>query len=427
MTELMPNVTGLYAHIPFCDGKCAYCAFYSILYDPALADRYLAAIERELQLLLSRECCSGGSASRSSSVPENAAKMRKASIPKPLNRRLNAVKADFPWRPATVYFGGGTPSMLSAVQLQKLCRMVRERLSLDRLAEWSMEVNPGSLTAEKAEILAAAGVNRVSIGAQSFDDTVLKQLGRRHATGEIEDAVAILRQAGLDNFGLDLIACVPGASRERWRATLLKAIALEPEHVSVYALTDEEGTRLHQAIGQGSAALLSDDDQLAMLDMAEALLAQAGLRRYEISNYARPGFECRHNLACWRGEEYIGLGPAAATHIGLRRWTNCSDLPAYLAALESGRTPMREAEELTPDLKQQEQLVFGLRMAEGVTEQIAAGYEDILSRLQADGLVEQCAERWKLTARGRNLADYVAVELMSGYNPAANHPANRGR
>jgi oxygen-independent coproporphyrinogen-3 oxidase len=225
--------------------------------------------------------------------------------------------------------------------------------------------------------------------------------------------VATLRRAGLKNFGLDLIAGVPGVSRARWRATLLQAVALEPEHVSVYALTSEEGTRLHRAISRGAAALLADDEQLAMLDCAEELLGRAGLYRYEISNYARPGRECRHNLACWRGEQYIGLGPAAAGHVGLRRWTHHPDLNAYLAALEGGRRPPRETEALTPALKRQERLVFGLRLAEGITAQTAAGYESSLERLRADGLVEPCAGRWKLTARGRNLADFVAVELMS--------------
>ena len=185
----------------------------------------------------------------------------------------------------------------------------------------------------------------------------------------------------------------------------------------MYALTNEEGTRLSRAIGQGSVALLSENAQLAMLDLAETELThagfgQAGFVRYEISNYARSGFECRHNMACWRGEEYIGLGPAAASHVGLKRWTNRANVRAYLAAIEAGLSPPRDVERLTPALKRQERVIFGLRMAEGIAADIASEYKHVLNALRADGLVDLYDGRWKLTARGRNLADYVAVELM---------------
>jgi len=370
------NITGLYVHVPFCDGKCAYCAFYSVRYQPALADRYLTGLERELAAFL-------------------------------------------PLAPETIYIGGGTPSMLSARQLERLCRMLQTRVATRRLAEWSVEVNPGSLDAEKAAILAAAGVNRVSLGAQSFNDRILRVLGRRHAAEDTVKAMALLRGAGLENIGLDLIACVPGCTRALWRQTLRKAAALAPRHVSVYALTSEEGTRLNCRIGQGRTALLTDEAQLAMLDLAETELTRAGcgpagFSRYEISNYAQDGFECRHNLACWRGEEYIGLGPAAASHVALRRWTNQANVRAYLAALEAGRNPPRAVEILTPALKRQEQVIFGLRMAEGIAADIASEYTQALKQLRADGLVDLRAGRWVLTVRGRNLADYAAVELMAG-------------
>jgi len=363
------NITGLYVHVPFCDGKCAYCAFYSVRYEPALADRYLAALARELD--------------------------------------------EFePPAPETIYIGGGTPSVLSVRQLATLCRMLRSRVAARRLVEWSVEINPGSLDAEKAAVLAAAGVNRVSLGAQSFDDRILQTLGRRHAAADTVKAVTILRAAGIANIGLDLIACVPGCARALWRKTLRQAVALAPRHVSVYALTSEEGTRLSRLLGRGKTALLTDDAQLAMLDLAETELARAGFGRYEISNYARKGFACRHNVACWRGEEYIGLGPAAASHVGLRRWTNRPSVHAYLAAFEAGRSPPRDVETLTPVLKRQEQVIFGLRMAEGVAPAMAREYRPALDVLRADGLVDLRVGRWRLTARGRNLADYVAVELM---------------
>ena len=368
------NITGLYVHVPFCDGKCAYCAFYSVRYEPALADRYLDSLERELAVLL-------------------------------------------PLAPETIYIGGGTPSVLSVRQIDRLCRLLRENVATRRLVEWSVEVNPGSVDTTKAATLAAAGVNRVSLGAQSFDDRILKILGRRHVAADTVKAITILRAAGITNIGLDLIACVPECARALWRKTLRQAVTLAPKHVSVYALTNEEGTRLNRLLSRGKTALLSDDEQLAMLDLAETELThagfgQAGFVRYEISNYAQSGFECRHNVACWRGEQYVGLGPASASHVGLKRWTDRPSVNAYLAAIEAGRNPPRDVEVLTPALKRQERVIFGLRMAEGVASDVASGYQDVLNSLRADGLVNLRVGRWKLTTRGRNLADYVAVELM---------------
>ncbi len=369
MHSARDSITGLYVHVPFCDGKCAYCAFYSVRYEPTLADRYLDALERELATAL-------------------------------------------PLAPETIYIGGGTPSILAARQLDRLCRLLQTMVATGRLVEWSVEINPGSVDATKAAILAAAGVNRVSLGAQSFDNGILQRLGRRHVVRDTIQAVTILRDAGFANIGLDLIACVPGCSRTLWRQTLRQAVALAPQHVSVYALTNAEGTRLNHAVQQGQMALLADEAQLAMLDLAENELTQSGFARYEISNYARDGFACRHNVACWQGAQYVGVGPAAASHVGLKRWTNCSNLHTYLAAIQANRQPPRDLEELSPALKRQEQVIFGLRMAEGIAADMALDYHDILQSLRSDGLLDLRDGRWMLTARGRNLADYVSVELM---------------
>ena len=367
------GLTGLYVHIPFCDGKCAYCAFYSIPYDAALADRLLLALSKELTL------------AKDSGIAPIA---------------------------ETIYIGGGTPSILSPSQLERLCGFFSSYLVVGVPVEWTVEMNPGSITAEKLAALVSAGVNRISLGAQSFDEGVLRYLGRRHSAAEIVESVEIVRRAGVGNFGLDLIAGVPGFGAGVWRKTLEQTVALNPAHVSVYALTDEEGTRLSRAIHGGETALLTDEQQLAALATAEAVLTAAGYGRYEISNYAKPGFECRHHCACWRGGEYLGIGPAAASHVGLERWTNLPDLERYLAALERNSPSPRERDPLTPALKNLERLVFGLRMAEGVSAETAAGSEPMLQRLKAEGLVDSCERRWRLTSRGRQLADYVAVELM---------------
>ncbi|MBI3986568.1 MAG: radical SAM family heme chaperone HemW [Lentisphaerae bacterium] len=360
---------GLYIHIPFCDGKCDYCAFYSIRYEPAIADRFLAALEAELTA---------------------------AGVP----------------RPVTLFMGGGTPTALSLEQLNRLCALIHRLVERSRLVEWTVEANPGSLTREKLEVLTGAGVNRISLGAQAFDDRVLRRLGRRHSVEDALKAVALVREQGIRNLGLDLMACIPGVSASEWDATVKTALALKPEHLSVYALTPEEGTVVQKQIAAARLIVLSDDEQLERLDRAEALLEEEGYERYEISNYARPGFECRHNVSCWRSEDYAGFGPAASSRLGLRRWTNRPAVEDYIQALARGERPPREEETVTPEQQAVERLVFGLRMKEGVTVGDSASAEVTLGRLENEGLVERGADRWRLTRRGRHLADHVAVELM---------------
>ncbi|MEI6515309.1 MAG: coproporphyrinogen-III oxidase family protein [bacterium] len=403
-------IEGLYIHVPFCDGKCHYCAFYSVPYRRELASDWLGNLRREME----------------------------------------AAIAEFgPLSPSTIFFGGGTPTLLPMDQLEQLLDLIRistvrrsepqrdaehadeeknknsprlrswrssavPSLQLDDVKpfEWSCEANPGSLDSAKLELLKSAGVNRISLGVQSLDDGVLRQLGRRHTARDVHSAVAAIRRAGYDNWGLDLIACVPGVDVAAWRKTLQAAVALEPRHISVYALTSEEGTRLARDAASGTVTLLDDDEQLAMLDTAEEVLEAAGLLRYEISNYARPGFECRHNCSCWRGGDYLGLGPAASSRVGNRRWTNGT---ANLTRQEERLSPLTDATE---------RLVFGLRMTEGIDLDAilaASGLADAsqeqvwratLERLQAEGVLVHEGSRWRLTKRGRALADYVAVELM---------------
>jgi len=370
------NIKGLYVHIPFCDGKCDYCAFYSIPYAAPLADAYVNAVVQELDSWQ-------------------------------------------PLAPETIYFGGGTPSRLSESQMARLCQGVLARISRALLREWSVEFNPGSASDDLIRLLLDQGVNRFSVGIQSLDDRVLKSLGRRHTAVEALTTVERLRRLGARNVGVDLIACVPGVDRVLWDSTLQRVLQLAPEHVSVYALTGEEGSRLQRAVDGGQCRLLSDDEQLDALDAAQTRLIQAGYRRYEISNYARPGYECQHHLSCWRGGEYIGLGPAASSHVGARRWTHPADVEAYVEALRKGEVLADDLDPLTPEIQQQERLIFGLRMAEGVSESVAVGYEPALEILRDQGLVTRQADRWMLTDRGRNLADYVAVELMSHQTDSA--------
>jgi oxygen-independent coproporphyrinogen-3 oxidase len=372
----MIRIEGLYVHVPFCDGKCHYCAFYSVPYSREKGAAWLAALKREAE----------------------------------------AARSEFgPFAFSTVFLGGGTPTILPMDQLEELLDLIRCTLGAgDSVVEWTSEANPGSVDTDKLKVMKSAGVNRISLGAQAFDDGVLRQLGRRHSVKDIYTAVEAIKSAGFTNWGLDLIACVPGVSLEAWRESLRAAVALEPAHVSVYALTRDEGTRLDR----DHLALLDDEEQLRMLELAEEVLGVAGLSRYEISNYARPGFECRHNLSCWRGENYVGLGCAASSRVGSRRWTNAADFESYLTV------DAREEEVLTPRNDLVERLVFGLRMTEGVDVEallaacglarspLEAGLRKTLARLEGERLMVLEEGRWRLTPRGRDLADHVAVELM---------------
>lgn len=381
-------IDGLYLHVPFCLGKCDYCAFYSVPHDPAAVDRYIEAIQTEHAAAL-------------------------AAYPS-----LASVR--------TIYIGGGTPTVLSIRQLESLAALLSCRAALPpaTVGEWTVEANPGTVDLGKLQALRRAGVNRLSLGIQFLDDTVLKSLGRLHTVADAVAAWDWAGRAGFGNRGLDLIACIPGVSLARWKRVLREAVQMEPSHVSVYALTGEEGTRLAARLRARAVRPLADSAQLAMLHAAESILGAAGYRHYEISNYAKPGFECRHNLSCWRSENYIGLGCAAASRVGARRWTNRSDLQAYLAGVAASGLPPREEEALTPRTDAAERLVFGLRVDEGVdldgiltvtglrNDPSAGEWRHRLAALEAAGLVRRADQRWTLTPRGRDLADHVAVELM---------------
>jgi len=384
------NIEGLYVHVPFCDGKCHYCAFYSVSYSRDLGEAWLAAVEKELAQALDRY----------------------GALPL-----------------TSIFMGGGTPTVLPCDQLERLLIIVKSSIKGSglRVLEWTSEANPGSLSIDKLTLMKAFGVNRISLGVQAMEDQVLRQLGRRHSVADIHAAVNAIKSSGITNWGLDLIACVPGVSEDAWRKTLDAALRLEPRHISVYALTREEGTRLNSDYESGMVRLLDDDNQLRMLEVAESTLGAAGFGRYEISNYARSGFECRHNVSCWRGGNYLGLGCAASSRVGNQRWTNVADLNAYTAAVlssDQASIRWRDTEALAPVTDAVERLVFGLRLAEGVDlEEIldvtgltgsvqADAWRATLARLARERLVENRAGRWTLTVGGQAMADHVAVELM---------------
>jgi oxygen-independent coproporphyrinogen-3 oxidase len=376
----------LYIHVPFCDGKCHYCGFYSVMAEPRLTSLYhgLPACELTQTLVAHPQ------------APDSALK--------------------------TVYIGGGTPALLGTDGLRRLKDSLVPLLTFDSVDEWTVELNPASVNPELLGTLRELGVNRLSIGVQSFNDDTLSRIGRRHSAAAACGAVHMAGDTGFDNTGIDLIAGLPGVSPDEWLQTLECAVSLGLKHLSVYALSLEPGTLLSQRASQG-LTIPDDDAQLAALEQAERVLSPAGFVRYELSNYALPGFECRHNLGVWRGNDYLGLGPAAASRIGYRRWTNTEDLADYIEALAENREPPRTREQLSAGDDAVERTVFALRLNEGLDPFADADrfpalrdradlWEERLESLSRRGIAERGGRRWRLTERGREVCDAAIRELL---------------
>ncbi len=375
----------LYVHVPFCDGKCHYCGFYSVMAEPHLTSLYPDLPARELKRVLA-------------GLPKHAA---------------GTVK--------TIYFGGGTPALLGNEGLRVLKKSLAAVLPLDTLEEWTVELNPASVSPDLLLTLRSLGVNRLSVGVQSFNDETLSRIGRRHSAATALRALRLAQEAGFDNLGIDLIAGLPGVGAAEWLETLGRALELSLKHLSVYALSLEPNTRL--ARQQEEGLILPDEQvQLEALAQAEDALSNAGFVRYEISNYAQPGYECRHNLGIWRGNDYLGLGPAASSRVGLKRWTNSEDLAEYI---EAGRDPAAapRAETLSVADDAVERAVYALRLCEGldpfaaaerfpVLRDRAAQWDAKLERLAQQGIAERGGRRWRLTARGREVCDAAIRELL---------------
>jgi len=328
---------GIYIHVPFCVRKCAYCDFYSVAADGAAMAGFRDLLVREMDLFR-RE------------LPGEA-----------------AAPAD------TVFFGGGTPTALGAGGLVTLLTAVRERFPVDGEAEVTTEANPGAVSAADFKALRAGGFNRVSIGVQSFDPQMLATLGRIHGVGEIRAAWRDARAAGFPSIGLDLIFGIPGQTVASFAADLERTVAFVPSHVSAYALAPEPGTPLHAAVGRGELRMPPDDDVAEMYDAARRTFAAAGLRQYEISNFSRPGAECRHNLKYWRREGYHGFGPSAhgllfppgKAPLGLRT-ENPPSLADYARRIREGRLPWTVTRVCRRADAWKESLIFGLREIDGV-------------------------------------------------------------
>lgn len=373
----------LYVHIPFCARICPYCAFYKDLLDRSQTTRFCDAILREL------EQHQGETTSQSSP---------------PLESRRSLV-------PSTIYFGGGTPTALTTSQLEFLLAGFHEQLDLTMLVEWTLEANPGSVSARKAALLRKFGVNRISLGVQSWDDDLLKLLGRDHSRPQAEESIRILRDAGFTNINIDLMFGLPGQTIDQWRATLEKTVALQPEHISAYCLTYEEDTEFFLRHARGEFRQDSDADA-EFFELAMSMLTDTGYEHYEISNYARPGFQSAHNRAYWAGEDYLGIGPSAFSTRGLERWQNVCDYRSYADRVLAGQSPIASTETLTPEMKHAERVALSLRTGDGVFVSDLENFAQQTNEFVTLGLLRQSDGKFVLTGKGKSLADSVAEAFV---------------
>lgn len=370
---------GLYAHIPFCRTKCVYCDFNCYAGQNHLIPPYVAALSRELEMYGERN-----------------------------------------WRATTLYLGGGTPSLLSAGQVAAIVGTARTALDFGP-GEVTLEANPGSVDEDYFRGLLEVGVNRVSVGIQSFRDADLKRLARHHSVADAVEAFTSARAAGVPDISLDLIYGLPEQSLVAWRDNLVQAMALAPEHVSLYGLVVEEGTPLARQVARGKVSPPDDDLMADMYELAHEVISASGLVRYEVSNWALPGHEARHNLVYWNNEPYIGAGAGAHGYLDGCRYSN-ELLPArYIRRIEEGELSAVDREQISDDLERAETVILGLRLDVGVSaaafcarygEALVDCYGAVISEMEHLCLLEWRDERLYLTERGRLLSNEVFQRLL---------------
>lgn len=376
---------GLYIHIPFCVRKCPYCGFFSTRYEKVIADEYLSALPLDIAV--------------------HSRYLREQTI-------------------GSIYIGGGTPTTLSPDQFSRLFNIINEHVHLTAGAEITVEANPNTVTADSLFLLKRLGVTRLSIGIQSFSDEVLALLGRVHSANQAIAAVRAARDAGFGRIGIDLIFGVPGQTEEQWNNTLETATSFNPEHISAYSLSLDEGSQWYRDAKEGRREPPDDDTTANMYGSAIQFLTSHGYHQYEISNFCIPGYECRHNINYWDRGEYLGLGPGAWSFIGNSRWANIADVDQYACRLRSGITVRDHDRDETVNGEQAalEKLFLGLRRTSGVE---LADYgslfgggalDSLLSRigdLERDGLVHIQKGTLVLTGRGMLLSNEVLSRFIT--------------
>ena len=383
----------IYIQVPFCQTKCTYCNFHTGVVSPARFTAYVSAVQTEIREYLERFATAGVT----------------------LPRSLAAPTVD------TVYFGGGTPSLLDPAHLSAILETIRGTFS-SAFSEVTLEADPETVDQPKAEAWAAAGINRISFGVQSFSDVELKAAGRMHRRADVYRAVPVLRAAGVASISFDLIAGLPHQTLETWQNSLDELIQLGPEHVSIYLLEVDEESRLGSELLRGgtkySASAVPTDEQMAdFYDLARAQLSHAGYEQYEISNFAKPGFASQHNRKYWRREPYLGFGAGAHSFSGTQRWANAHDAANYVQAIASGKVPLEQLEDISEEQALEEELFLGLRQLEGIDlarleRAYGTSLESRFTRLHQNGLVERYGSVVRLAPARLSISNEAFVELM---------------
>jgi oxygen-independent coproporphyrinogen-3 oxidase len=379
MSAPVQSATALYLHVPFCASSCDFCSFYQEQPKRGEIDRYLAAIEREMEL-------------------------------------------HPPGRVETAFWGGGTPGLLPADDLRRLGHAMIKAAS--KPGEWTVELAPSSVRADKLAALKEIGVTRISMGVQSFDDATLDALGRRHSPKQIMEAWELIEAAGFASRNLDLIFAIPGQDEKRWTDDLARAMELNPDHLSTYCLTFEEDTAMFVKLSQGKVKIDRELEAFLYRRTWETLEA-GGYSQYETSNFARPGHACRHNLITWEMGSWIGYGPSASSQWGHVRWTNPANLDQWIKGIEAGQPVREQAKALSARDLLCDALVFGLRLNEGVDlfalaerfeTPVPQGVRDLFADLVEENLMELAGTRFRLNGEGRLRADAVGVAVLEKFD-----------
>jgi len=376
----MGSPTALYIHIPFCATKCFYCDFNTYPFHKERADAYLNALQIEM----------------------NAYAPMVVSL-------------------QTVFIGGGTPSILSPNSLKKMFTNLQENFHIETDAEFTIECNPGTIDAEKLAVMRDSGVNRLSFGVQAMDDGILQQIGRIHSVNDVLSSYQIAREHNFDNINLDLIFALPEQTLDQWQYSLDKVIDLEPDHVSAYNLTLEEGTKFYDWWNAGKLVLLNNELEAYMYQLSIDRLTQAGYLHYEISNFAKPGCDVKHHLTYWDNGPYIGLGAGASGYIDGCRYTNVRGIPEYIEQVGQVKKPIVYRESLIGIQERAETIILGLRKRDGICfdryqklfgQPITREFEQTINHLVELELVDTSNNHLRLTDRGLMLANYVFTEFL---------------
>ncbi len=378
----MKKDLGLYLHIPFCIQKCGYCDFLSAPAGREEREAYVQALEKEIR---SYGDFAGG------------------------------------YRVSTVFVGGGTPSCLEASQTERIFEAVKDTFEIERMPEISMEMNPGTVTKEKLQAYKNCGINRLSIGLQSVRDSNLRLLGRIHTYEEFLENFRLAREAGFQNINVDLISSLPGQTEESWREELKTIAELSPEHISVYQLILEEGTTFYEKYAAHPELLPDEETSRAIYQATEEVLGQYGFHQYEISNYAKEGRECRHNLKYWERDDYLGLGLGAASMVRNIRMNNTGDMKTYLEKCGEPKTMRTDVQFLEEPRQIEEFMFLGLRKTRGISKKefrrvfgrdIELVYEKALKKLFSSGMLLEKKDRLYLSKEGVLLSNAVLSEFL---------------